>query len=377
MTREKQTAPPDSLALSDKVRAHSRYFESIPELVSVLDAMPTLLIILNNERRVVFVNRYLAEALQLEDRAVVYGLRPGELMDCAHASDAGTPCGTGEVCQACGGNQTIADCRHGQSTTHECRITQLRSGHALDLRVAGTPIQVGGEAFSLLVLTDISHEKRRHALERVFFHDLMNVAAGIVAYASVLSRLPDSQHASEAAQRIRKLVFQLTDEIKAQRELAEAESDELQVFWEPVSSRQILESTIETFREQPLARDRSLVLDPVAADVVFSADRTLLGRVLGNLFKNALEASRPSQQVTGFCEADGDAIEFRVHNPGEMPRDVQLQIFQRSFSTKGRGRGLGTYSIKLLTERYLKGRAWFTSNAQTGTTFHVRYPRRP
>ena len=38
-----------------------------------------------------------------------------------------------------------------------------------------------------------------------------------------------------------------------------------------------------------------------------------------------------------------------------MPDEVKAQIFERSFSTKGRGRGIGTYSIKLLTERYLEG----------------------
>ncbi|MFA7348153.1 MAG: ATP-binding protein, partial [Desulfurivibrionaceae bacterium] len=59
---------------------------------------------------------------------------------------------------------------------------------------------------------------------------------------------------------------------------------------------------------------------------------------------------------------------------GCMPENVQLQIFQRSFSTKGTGRGLGTYSIKLLGERYLKGRVSFTSTPEKGTTFRFRCP---
>jgi signal transduction histidine kinase len=48
-------------------------------------------------------------------------------------------------------------------------------------------------------------------------------------------------------------------------------------------------------------------------------------------------------------------------------------VFQRSFSTKGTGRGLGTYSIKLLTERYLGGRVWFESAEGHGTTFHAEF----
>ncbi|MBK7188571.1 MAG: hypothetical protein IPH86_07860 [bacterium] len=59
-----------------------------------------------------------------------------------------------------------------------------------------------------------------------------------------------------------------------------------------------------------------------------------------------------------------------------MPRTVQLQVFQRSFSTKGRDRGIGTYSIKLLTEKYLGGKASFVSDEGQGTTFSVTLPRR-
>ena len=57
-----------------------------------------------------------------------------------------------------------------------------------------------------------------------------------------------------------------------------------------------------------------------------------------------------------------------------MPREVQLQIFKRSFTTKGLGRGLGTYSVKLLTKKYLKGQVGFTTSPADGTTFHVTLP---
>jgi hypothetical protein len=61
-----------------------------------------------------------------------------------------------------------------------------------------------------------------------------------------------------------------------------------------------------------------------------------------------------------------------------MPREVQLQIFQRSFSTKAdRGRGIGTYSVKLFVERYLKGTVGFVSAEPGGTTFSVTLPRAP
>jgi sensor histidine kinase regulating citrate/malate metabolism len=66
-------------------------------------------------------------------------------------------------------------------------------------------------------------------------------------------------------------------------------------------------------------------------------------------------------------------VEFQVRNQGTIPHVVRLQIFQRSFSTKGPARGLGTYSMKLFAE-YLKGNVWFETSPEAGTTFFLRVP---
>ena len=67
-------------------------------------------------------------------------------------------------------------------------------------------------------------------------------------------------------------------------------------------------------------------------------------------------------------------MRFWSHNRGVMPPEVQRQVFKRSFSTKGAGRGLGTYSMRLLTERYLCGEVSFTSHPTAGTTFVAVIP---
>jgi signal transduction histidine kinase len=65
-----------------------------------------------------------------------------------------------------------------------------------------------------------------------------------------------------------------------------------------------------------------------------------------------------------------------VHNDGVIPDDVQHQIFQRSFSTRGEsGRGIGTYGARLFVERYLGGKLAFMSEPRVGTLFLVMLPR--
>jgi signal transduction histidine kinase len=111
-----------------------------------------------------------------------------------------------------------------------------------------------------------------------------------------------------------------------------------------------------------------------SVDILFQSDKRLLSRVLRNMVKNALEATTPGETATLGCRLDADRIVLWVHNRTYMPENVRLQIFSRSFSTKGAGRGLGTYSMKFLTEKYLGGELDFTSTEAGGTTFYASYP---
>lgn len=347
--------------------------QAMPELCQLLNALPHPLLILNNERRIVFANRALLDLLGPGEVSCVNGLRVGEVLNCQHAWVDGHVCGQTEACRMCGTARAISLCEHGLESVQECRILR-HDGRALDLRIATTPLHLSGEVYTVVALTDIGHEKRRLALERVFFHDLLNITASIMGYAELLARLP-VEELPEMGQLIARMVRELGEEIRTHRDLALAEAEDLQVHWEPVSSRRILIDVVESSRILEVASGREIILHPDSIDVTFPCDRLLLTRVLGNMLKNALEASPADEPVRIGCRADDEYVEFWVQNRGVIPDEVRLQIFQRSFSTKGAGRGLGTYSIKLLTERYLHGHASFTSTPEEGTIFTVRYPR--
>jgi signal transduction histidine kinase len=109
-------------------------------------------------------------------------------------------------------------------------------------------------------------------------------------------------------------------------------------------------------------------------DLVFTSDQALLSRIIINMIKNAIEASSEDDTITVGAENQGKKLRFWVHNPGVIPADTQLQIFVRSYSTKGSGRGLGTFGMKLLGEEYLKGEVGFNSKENEGTTFWIELP---
>lgn len=367
-----QFAPAERLS-DDLIRKQRESFTSQSAARLYLDAIPEIFLILNDKRQIVYTNQALLDFLGIDNQDKICGYRPGEILNCVHAFASNGGCGTSEFCQTCGAMGAILSSLQGEPSIRECRILQKETGDALDLRVWATPYRLNGQIYSIFVVSDISHEKRRKNLERIFFHDVLNTAGGLLGFARLL-RDADSNKSEMIRERIYHLANKLIEEIKAQRELSAAENHELQVHPEPILSLDILKELAEEYRNHEAFKDRVIVVDAGSVDVEFSSDRILILRAIGNLVKNALESSKAGDAITMGCrEADGD-VHFWINNPFFMPRDVQLQIFQRSFSTKGSGRGLGTYSVKLLSERYLKGRVSFTSDPDRGTTFWACYP---
>jgi len=265
--------------------------------------------------------------------------------------------------------------RSGTHDTQECRIQRLvnKETAALDLRVSATPLTVDGESFTVFAMRDTTDEKRRQVLEQLFFHDALNSVAGLRA---VLDMWPGSgdDTVRELGRLAREYAYELAEAIHSQRDLAAAERGDLRVHLEVISASELLHRVTELYQPSAAAEGKRIASSVTGGRDVFQSDRALLTRVLGNLIKNAIEGSVRGQTVTVTFHND-DAPTFTVHNDSVMPEAAQAQVFQRSFSTKGgAGRGVGTYSVKLLAENYLRGTVAFRSTSAEGTTFIVRLP---
>ena len=371
-------APLRRAALDDVRSARSRIL--VEETISLLmETMPAYGIILNEERQVLAVNDRLLTAFGINDAAALIGKRPGEAINCIHADEGAGGCGTGKHCAGCGAVMAILQSQQQEhSATRECRITMdVDRSASLDLEVTATPVHVGGMHLTVFSMRDISAEKRRDVLERVFFHDIINTAGGIHGLAEVLASgdLLTPEQDREYRLWMVSLAQQLVEEVTCQRELVAAEKGDFRPTLSALSVPELLRETQALYANHDIASGRSLVLGAVP-DCHIVSDRAILRRILGNMVKNALEATKAGEVVTISAETGSDTITLSVHNPGVIPQDTQLQIFQRSFSTKANvGRGIGTYSIKLFGERYLGGEVGFCSQEPGGTTFSIVLPR--
>lgn len=368
---ETRFAPAERTPISVLER-QCRCAEELPLLKKILDSIPDGVMVLNGWREIVTANQVLIGMLGVKDKLLLWGRRPGEVLNCTHASNGTGGCGTTEFCRKCGAVNAILAGQQKIQNMRECSIARAGYADVFEFRVLATPFEMNGDDFTIFSLVDIVHEKRRRLLERMFFHDILNSAAGLKGYSELLKEA-DPDQLEEYRETIYEIADQLIEEIKAQRDLTAAEDNEYSLDVTPLSSLGILEGVFNVYRNHDVAKGRFLQIDPSAQDVTFSSDKALLRRTVGNMTKNALEASMPGDTVTLGCVVS-NGVQFRVHNPGYIPRDIQLQLFKRSFSTKGKGRGLGTYSMKLLGERYLGGGVDFASSPAKGTTFFLSLP---
>ncbi len=371
------SAPRESI---DTVRAQRDVFLAEPVVVSLLEAMPGPAFVLNPRRQIVAVNRLLSETLGLADPEAVLGMRPGEAVHCTHSAERPAGCGTSNACAQCGAVSAVLECLSTRKrVVRECRIvtTGDADGGALDFRVHASPLTCGSNEFVVVGLQDIRDEKRREVLERVFFHDLLGTARDVHEIAERL-RQPgvDAVEALEYHGVLEQLTGRVVEQIESQRALLSAERGDLDVEPREVDLAELLTGTVDSLRRQDVAAGRTLRFESIRR-CPLETDPALFGRAVGSLLRNALEATAPGGTVELTCEYDHEVATITVHNDGVIPDDVQQQIFQRSFTTRGgHGRGIGTYGARLFVEHYLGGKLAFMSEPRVGTLFLVILPRR-
>ncbi len=328
---------PSPVALAPLERASESVLQQQTELfaqqevlAATLNAMVLPVLVVNSHRQIIFANQAMADLVDAENGAALVGIRPGEALHC-HYVDAGEAgCGTSPFCRYCGAARAMAEVELGAEREEEAFILRDfgQFPAALDLHIVAKSFQLGQERFTMMTIRDISGEKRRVAMERIFFHDVLNTVQKMRIAADMLDE-EDASDDEMLRKVIQKSVTRLTEEILAQRDLSEMENGELAIRASEIRSREILTDMVDSYLEGGLVRGHRVQLADDTADVHFLVDETQLRRVLDNMLKNALEAEDTEAKITLGCRfllsdplqgRPRDMVEFWVHNPRACPR---------------------------------------------------------
>jgi K+-sensing histidine kinase KdpD len=359
---------------SDQIQKENEFVASHKFFSEIFGALGGIYAVMDNNRQIIYANTDFLALFGFNTMDAIWGKRLGEVVSCLHSGDISLGCGTSEACGYCGAVNAIFESQKTLTkSTKETRITTVVDDKlkSWDLYITSSPVTLSEKQYYIITIQDISSEKRRSALERIFFHDLLNSVGGLNGLLSILKEgsnpeeLPELLKLSEEASR------EILDEIILHKHIRAAEDGDLIVNIESVNSIELLDSTIGKISFHETGQNKQVIISGNSANVEFETDRVLLQRVIINLIKNALEATQQTESVIVGIKDKVNKISFWVKNNTVIPMDVQMQMFQRSFSTKGQGRGIGTYSIRLLSENYLKGKVSFISNETLGTVFSI------
>uniref|UniRef100_I2Q5V4 histidine kinase n=1 Tax=Desulfovibrio sp. U5L TaxID=596152 RepID=I2Q5V4_9BACT len=360
----------------ETVLRQARLFAESPA-AGVLDRLPMGVAVFNGTRQIVYSNVKFRDLAGRDcPTEALVGQRLGEALACLGADLEIGGCGTSELCHSCGLARSIGESLSGRAIVDgECSLARQAGKRleTLDFNVWIWGLPHEGEVFHATILTDARPEKRLALMERIFYHDILNMVSGMQGICELMREEEEGARNAEldlllfAAERI-------TDIILSQRDFSLAERGDYEIATNKMGTLSLLSDITALMRRDPAARGKTLAVVPDSADAFFASDRKLVTRILVNMQKNALEATPPGGKVTAGCHLEDGFVRFWVRNPGVVPEEARPQIFRRAFSTKGAGRGLGTYGMKLFAENYLGGEVGFTSDEAAGTTFFVRLP---
>ncbi len=364
---------PAERANREEIERQIAIFRDNAILNEFLNKVATVFVIINKYRQIVYMNNGALEFTGLGDITSIIGERPGETIGCIHSKEEAGGCGTTESCTYCGVILAVLESQKGKLSIKEARLILGSDEKAYDLRIWASPFVINNEDFTAVTLQDIQNEKWRSFLEQKFFHDILNTATGLQGTINLLINYKEKVNTDELMGRVQSITKNLIEEIQSQQLLIAAENDILEISPSIFNSIELLNNVVMTYENHDSTKGMILRITQDSKNVEINSDQTLLRRILGNMIKNAIEAVPENSTITLGCKVEGEKINYWVHNPGFIPRNIQLQIFNRSFSTKGHGRGLGTYSMKLLSS-FLNGKVTFTTSEENGTTFNITIP---
>lgn len=343
----------------------------------ILESVHGYVMILNEQRQIVAANNELLNSLKAQKGRELLGCRPGEALSCVHATDGPDLCGTSVYCRHCGAVLALLSAQQNKNIVDdECNMMVKRNNilESFEFHVRITPLLLAGRYVYIFVLYDISALKRREILEHIFLHDLRNLITGLQGYGDLL--MDKDVPLQEISKGILSITNRLRNDIDNQYLIHSAEKGTLKVQFDYIDLVDIYLEIQNIFKNHESAKDKNLHIKPIQEKSLLYTDRAILVRILVNMILNACEASREGDTVNIWHEFKNGRDIFYVKNMGVIPEKIAQQIFQRSFSTKAKqGRGIGTYSMKVLAHNYLKGSINFISDEANGTVFRLRIDR--
>ena len=346
-------------------------------LLQTINGMNIFVIILNKRREIVFMNSELCEALQVGNEEIL-GIRPGELLRCKYSNRNELGCGYASECALCEAKNIVMEVIHnGKQVKRDVSIVSNIEGDEVtsSFEECASKINIDDEDFYLVAFVDRSSEVDQSNLAKIFYHDVLNSATSVFNVIRLLKMENEKFREDEDIAQIQGYIQNIIEEIQFQRSISFAEKDDLEIEYKRVDLDKMVRDIIAVMKADQRFNHVHVNYERSYEDLTIDSEPILIRRIINNLLKNAFEANRNHSVVRVTAEIHEENISICVHNDEVIPDEIKRFIYEKGYSSKGKGRGFGTYGSKLLLNKYLNGQITFESNEEKGTRFKLLLPK--
>ena len=235
------------------------------------------------------------------------------------------------------------------------RSNTIVSGRTFDVTAAPMP---GGGAVA--VLRDLTETERMEKSRRDFIanvsHELRTPLTSIQGYTETLLDSPIADnHVREFLEIIRKNAARMSRLTEDLLTLARVESGETRFDMQRVSTEELLQDALESFRETARSYGVELVVENSVPVGHVNADREAIHQIFSNLIENALKYAASGKKVVLGARAAESGIEFFVRDLGPGISSEHLpRLFERFYRVdKARSRESGGTGLGLAIAKHI------------------------
>jgi signal transduction histidine kinase len=355
------------LAAQDKESGKIPAAKQGVNIAEALDTTSAALVILNNDRKVIFANK----------AAPVHHTNSGEMvLDLLFDDDTTL-------------NDWLDECdEHAVHAEHSWRRVANKLPGEEDRKIYDitASYQKGSEAEVIITLLERTEEYQPEddSLDFIAFaaHELRGPITVIRGYLDVLSDELDPVLQDDQAELLKRLVVsanRLSSYVNNILNASRYDRRHLKIHLGEDSIADIYDTIGDDMQLRAVSQNRLLAVEFPDDLPTVAADRGSISEVLGNLIDNAVKYSNEGGIVNVTAATDGDFVRVSVEDHGiGMPSSVVSNLFHKFYrSHRSRetvaGTGIGLYISKAIVESH-GGTISVRSQEGKGSTFEFRLP---
>jgi two-component system, OmpR family, phosphate regulon sensor histidine kinase PhoR len=235
------------------------------------------------------------------------------------------------------------------------RSNTIAAGRIFDVTAAPMP---GGGAVA--VLRDLTETERMEKSRRDFIanvsHELRTPLTSIQGYTETLLDSPlEDHHVRDFLEIIRKNAARMSRLTEDLLTLARVESGEHRFDIQRVSTEELLQDALESFREMAHSHGVELAIENAVPAGRVNADREAIHQIFSNLIENALKYAASGKKVILGARAAARGVEFYVRDFGPGISSEHLhRLFERFYRVdKARSRESGGTGLGLAIAKHI------------------------